>query len=308
MDHHQDNNPPPPLLTMAARSDIGRSRTANQDYAYAGTVPGAPEWTLLAVADGLGGHARGEWASQRTIELLAGSLGALLASQEPLDALSEAIRTTNTAVNIESRAIGARGAATTLVLALVRGREAWWANVGDSRLYRHHAGALRQVSNDHSWVAEQVRAGRLPSAALTEHPEKNVVTRTIGFEPAVAPEIAGPLLLRDGETLLLCSDGLHGPLANDVVSRSIAELEPEHAAERLVELANEAGGPDNVTVVMARLDAPAIPAARTELTEQPAAAATARPKRRRRRLILWSGATALLAGAASAVPLALAFL
>lgn len=305
MDLDQTANTPTASLTIAARSDTGRSRSANQDYAYAGDLPDAPGWTLLAVADGLGGHARGEWASQRAIELIAGSLGQLLAAGDPHDAFAEAIRTTNSAIHNESRAIGASGAATTLVAVLLRGREAWWANVGDSRLYRHHAGSLVQVSHDHSWVAEQVRSGRLPETALKEHPEKNVVTRTVGFEPNVCPEVAGPLLLRDGETLLLCSDGLHGPVSEEAVSRSIAELEPEHAAERLVELANDAGGPDNVTVVIARLNAPSVPAARTELTEPAAKQPSAPQRRKRRKLFFWSGAAALLAGAAAAIPLAL---
>lgn len=303
MDHE-----PEPRLTIAARSDTGRSRSANQDYAYAGALPGAPEWTLLAVADGLGGHARGEWASQRTIELIAGSLGALLLDHTPDAALARAIRTTNTAVHTEGRALGASGAATTLVLALVRGREAWWANAGDSRLYRHHAGSLQQVSHDHSWVAEQVRAGRLPSSSLKDHPEKNVVTRTIGFEPDLAPDVSGPLLLRDSETLLLCSDGLHGPVPDDQLSRCTTDLEPALAVERLVDLANEAGGPDNITVVIARLDALATPAARTELTEQPPTKPSRRKRLRRRRLVVFSVAAAILAAAAAAIPLTVTFL
>lgn len=292
-----------PKLVTAARSDTGRSRKANQDYAYAGGLPGSSDWTLLAVADGLGGHARGEWASQRAIELVAGELGGLLAELEPPDALKKAIESANAAIHHEGQAMGAAGAATTLVCALIRGREAWWANVGDSRIYRSHRGSLTQVSNDHSWVAEQVRTGRLTESALKAHPEKNVVTRTVGFEPQVAPEVGGPLLLREGEALVLCSDGLHGPVPDDLVARAVSELEPEHAAERLIELANEAGGPDNITVVIGRMEAGAVPAARTELTEQPVPP-PAKGRRKPLRRVLWAGFAALLSGAALAVPAA----
>lgn len=300
MHDEQGPNPPAVHLTIAASSDTGRARSANQDYAYAGAVPAVPEWTLLAVADGLGGHARGEWASQRAIELLAGMLGQLLSSLAPSAALSKAFAHINETIHGEGRATGAAGAATTLVVAIVRGTEAWWANVGDSRLYRSHAGRIEQVSHDHSWVAEEVRHGRLSPAAAKAHPEKNVVTRTIGFESTVAPEIAGPLLLRSGEALLLCSDGLHGPVADEHLARCATELDPAHAAERLIDLANEAGGPDNITVVIGKLDAPTAPAARTELTEQPPR--ETRRKRRRVRLVLCSGIAAALAAAAAAVP------
>ncbi|MGE3075009.1 MAG: PP2C family serine/threonine-protein phosphatase [Dehalococcoidia bacterium] len=285
-----------PRLSLAARSDTGRSRTNNQDYAYAGELPGAPNWTLLAVADGLGGHARGEWASRRAIELLASALGEALESETPAAALEQTIQLANAGIHAEARTLGAAGAATTLVVALVRGREAWWANVGDSRLYRHHSGAVSQVSDDHSWVAEQVRASRLPRSAMKEHPEKNVVTRTVGFEATVSPDVGGPLLLREGESLVLCSDGLHGPVSDEVLGRSIAELGCEHAAERLVELANDAGGPDNITVVIAHIDEPSTPAASTELIEAPAPAA----RRSRKRFAFWAGASAAVALAAGA--------
>jgi len=291
-----------PQLRIAALSDTGRTRSANQDYAYAGPVPGAEEWSLLAVADGLGGHARGEWASQRTIELFAGSLATQLEEYEPQAALEAAVSATNATVNHEARQQGSPGAATTLVAALVRGGEAWWINVGDSRLYRLSGGEMAQVSVDHSWVGDQVRAGMLPPEAMRGHPNKNVVTRTVGFEPFVNPETGGPLALEDGDALVLCSDGLHGPVEDADIARMVFELDPQLAAERLVQMANDAGGPDNITVVIGRMDPATSAPAATQIVERPVPQEPLREPRRRRNWRPFAGGAALLllAGAAAA--------
>jgi protein phosphatase len=234
-------------------SDKGESRAENQDFGFAGPVPAAPQWTLLAVADGLGGHARGEWASQRTIALLLEGLGAALSEFSPPEAFERVIAHANKVLYNESRDFGWPGSATTLVAALVCGRKAWWVNVGDSRMYRLASGRLEQVSADHSVVAEQVRAGLLTPEAAEVHPHRNVVTRTVGFEPWVDVDTGGPLRLEPGDALLLCSDGLHGPVPDQVLATVLRESPPEEASERLVALANAAGGPDNITAVVAKM-------------------------------------------------------
>jgi protein phosphatase len=287
---------PTPALQSVALSDTGRARTANQDFAYAGPLPGAEQWELLAVADGLGGHARGEWASQRTVELLATSLAGLLGDTDPAAALAAGVAEANIAVHREASQQGAEGAATTLVAALCRGREAWWVNVGDSRLYRLSGGELQQVSHDHSWVGDQVREGLLDPGDARDHPRRNVVTRTVGFEPALTPDVGGPIRLDPGDALLLCSDGLHGPVGDDVIARTLSELEPGHAAARLVELANDAGGPDNITVVLARVAEEVALAA----TVPPEPAATAARRRHRRWWLAGAAAAVATGGAAGA--------
>jgi protein phosphatase len=239
-------------LELAAESDVGRLRAMNQDSVFAGPVPGAAAWQILAVADGLGGHPRGEWASQRAVEVAIEALGRLLDGSDPTAALGEAIRNANLTVHSEAPGLGAPGAATTLVVALYRDGEVWWANVGDSRLYHFSGEGLRQLTSDHSWVAEQVRAGILTADAARNHSHRNVVTRTVGFEPEVSADTGGPLVLEPGEDLLLCSDGLYGPVEEAEIARTLATLDPGPAARRLVELANEAGGPDNITVVIGR--------------------------------------------------------
>lgn len=236
-------------LKVASLSSIGRVRPHNEDALL---VRRWGAWTLLCVADGLGGHARGEWASARALEVFAGAVEQSLQDLAPDRVLQTAAAATNAAIYRESPDIGAPGAATTLVAVLVKDREATWLNVGDSRLYAVLGGQLRQVSQDHSWVAERVREGVLPASAVYEHPRRNVISRTIGFEPAVEADI-GTLELDAGDALLLCSDGLFGPVRDEAIG-SVLRREPEDAATRLVELANAAGGPDNITVVIARLE------------------------------------------------------
>lgn len=310
--------PGPASLQIAALSDVGRTRQVNQDYAYAGPVPGAEAWELLAVADGLGGHASGEWASQRTIELLAASLAALLEQSDPPAAFETAVTAANTTVHGEALKRGISGSSTTLVAALCRDDQAWWVNIGDSRLYLYSSGNLSQVSADHSWVGEQVRAGFLTPEAARHHPRRNVVTRTIGFEPDVLPETGGPISLAPGEALVLCSDGLHGPVEEREIARAVGTLDPARAAERLVQLANEAGGPDNITVVIARLGPPPEDIAATRITPvsdqtaitqvglTPSAPEPAAPPRRGRPRWLIPAASALILAAAT-IAVALAF-
>ncbi|MEO8540428.1 MAG: protein phosphatase 2C domain-containing protein [bacterium] len=239
-------------LSFAGRTDIGRSRRRNEDAFFAGSLPGGEGWTLLAVADGLGGHARGDWASARALELLAAELGPLVEAHGADRGLREAIHHINWSIRSEARAMEAYGAATTLVLALFHGGEYWWLNVGDSRLYSYRVEGMRQVSTDHSWVAEQVAAGLLAPEDARRHPNRNVVTRTVGFDPDVVPDVAGPIQLAPGETLLACSDGLFGPVEDADIAAVLAESQPEEACRKLIELANEAGGPDNITVVVGR--------------------------------------------------------
>jgi len=261
-------NMPSSELQFAALSDTGLTRSENQDFAYAGPLPGDESWHLFAVADGVGGHARGEWASQRTIELVAGGLAHLLSYLAPDEAFEAAVMTANETVKREAIGIGAAGAATTFVAALVKDGQAWWANVGDSRIYLLGEDGLRQLSDDHSWVAEQVRAGQLSAEDARTHGRRNVVTRTVGFDAYVRADTGGPVSLGSGGTLLICSDGLHGRVEEKRLAATIAELDPRFAVTRLVELANEAGGPDNITAVVVRLgNAATAPVAATNIID-----------------------------------------
>jgi protein phosphatase len=237
-------------LTTGAATDTGKVRMQNEDAMLVRSIGDA---TLLCVADGLGGHARGEWASARAVEVFAESLANHLATLHPDEAMSRAASAANATVNEESQELGAAGAATTLVAALVGSSDVWWLNIGDSRLYAVTSGAFRQVSNDHSWIADRVREGSNAAEAARTHWKRNVVTRTVGFDPFVEPDI-GRIELVAGDLLLLCSDGLFGPIEDEDIATTLSESAPAEAANRLVELANGAGGPDNITVVIGRVD------------------------------------------------------
>ncbi|MGE3073275.1 MAG: PP2C family serine/threonine-protein phosphatase [Dehalococcoidia bacterium] len=237
-------------LAIAAATDTGLMRKHNEDSLLVRELGDA---TLLCVADGLGGHARGEWASARAVEVFADAVAVNLESFHPDEAMSRAAAAANSAVNEESAALEARGAATTLVAALVVGSEAWWLNVGDSRFYAVTRGEFRQVSNDHSWVADRVREGTISAETARAHWKRNVVTKTIGFEPLVVPDL-GRLDVAAGDCLLLCSDGLFGPVEDKEIAGVLDEFSTDDAANRLIELANHAGGPDNITVIVARVE------------------------------------------------------
>ena len=136
--------------------------------------------------------------------------------------------------------------------ALLRDDLLYWANTGDSRIYLLAGTELQQLSSDHSWVAERVRAGQLTAAEAWKHPRRNLITRSIGFEPVSAPDTGGPVAVPEGATVLLCSDGLHGEVGDSITAGTATGADVEVAAAALVALANEAGGRDNISVVLAR--------------------------------------------------------
>jgi serine/threonine protein phosphatase PrpC len=239
----------------SARTDAGQQRDHNEDYVHASALgqdgPGQSPWYVFAVADGVGGHQRGEWASQTAIETLSKQVQTGLDQASPLDALREAFGAANTAIWDGVGALPVKNrAATTLVATLVRQGTLWWANVGDSRAYLVRRGQAMRLTKDHSWVEEQVRAGFMTGEEARISGRRNVITRSIGFDKEVEVDLGGPVTLRSGDAIILCSDGLHGQVTDDELARVVQQLLPAAAAERLVALSNERGGPDNISVVV----------------------------------------------------------
>ena len=232
---------------LQALSDRGLLRERNEDAAAALTLPDGS--LLLAVADGLGGLPAGEVASRTALDALAERLRAQ-PPPDPVEGLHEAFEEANRQVRAQQHGPHAR-MATTLVAALVRGDEAWLANVGDSRGYlvALDGGAVRQLTEDHSWVEEQIRAGLLDPddslAALNRH----VITRAIGLDERAGTDTYGPIALPDPCLLLLSSDGLHGVLDDEAIGRVIAAPGHEYASE-LIDAVLERGAPDNVSVAL----------------------------------------------------------
>lgn len=232
---------------LQARSDRGLLRERNEDAAAALTLPDGS--LLLAVADGLGSHPGGEVASHAALNALIERLRAQ-PPDDPATGLRDAFEEANRAVRGEQQGAHAR-MGTTLVAALVRGSRAWTANVGDSRAYLVplDGGAARRLTEDHSWVEEQIRAGQLepddPLAALNRH----VITRAIGLEERAGADVTGPIALPDPCLLLLSSDGLHGVLDDAEIGRVVAESGGDYASE-LIDAVLERGAPDNVAVAL----------------------------------------------------------
>lgn len=232
-----------------AVSHAGEVRSSNQDFALAGELPGQPGWTLLVVADGVGGQARGEWASRMATETLVAGLTDLFNPADPSRSLTAGIAAANEAVFAGGSEDPGGRPATTLVCALVHGGRGWWANAGDSRIYVVRGGTAQQLSADHSWVAEQVRAGRMTEDEAAKSSQRNIITRSIGFERDVRAD-GGEVALRPGDRLLLCSDGVHGVVSRADLARFAGEGTAHDAAAALVAAARAAGAPDNATAVV----------------------------------------------------------
>lgn len=241
-------------ILVGSRTDRGRRRRRNEDRALARVANGANGelLCLLAVADGMGGVPGGELAS----EVAVGTLEAGFHSPIGLDPVTN-LRTLFQEANAEIRRLAASGPAyegmgSTLVAALVSRNALWVANVGDSRAYLIRNGAIRQLTEDHSWVGEQVKAGQMSRAEAAKSPRRNIITRSLGTTETVDVDTFGFGEIEAGDVLLLCSDGLHNVVPNADIAALAAAFPPQEAADRLIELANKRGGPDNIAVVIAQ--------------------------------------------------------
>jgi protein phosphatase len=241
-------------------TDIGRQRPLNEDSFFCGGLAG-PETrfnpaVLLAVADGIGGHAAGAVASALAVDTLKAEVAErLVAGAAPADGeaiLQEASLRANREILQKAAAeAGLAGMGTTLVAALVFGETASVSNVGDSRLYLARDGTLDQITRDHSWAAEQLRKAGLSETEAIRSPFRNMVTRSIGCAASVSVDTFR-VALRPGDRLLLCSDGLHGCVKDKEILRILHKHEsPEAACAALLAAADKAGGRDNITAVVA---------------------------------------------------------
>jgi serine/threonine protein phosphatase PrpC len=232
----------------ASLTDVGSVRSVNQDSC--GEFVDDAGYRLLMVADGMGGHLGGEVASKAAID----TVGQIFQRgiEEPAAFLREAIVLANKRVFERSAAEpDLHGMGTTGVALLIGpGRRAWFANVGDSRGYRSRGGRLEVMTQDHSWVHEEVRQNRLTLEEAAVHPRKNVLTRSIGVDPTVEVDVT-EVDMEPGDRLLLCSDGLWGEVADANIAGVLDSQEPEQAVRALIDMANDAGGPDNITVQIA---------------------------------------------------------
>ncbi len=245
-------------IHTAGRSDIGRKRDLNEDSFLCAEIGPGPA-VLAAVADGIGGHSAGEVASASAVEILRADVAERLAasgSASPAVVLGGAFLKANEAVFHQAKGTEhLNGMGTTLVALLVANGKAAAANVGDSRLYCVRDGALTQITRDHSWAAEQVRAKLMTEEDVARSPFRNMVTRSIGYAESLVVDTF-ELELRPGDALLLASDGLFGSIqAKDILKPFRRKKKPEDICRVLVRMAWKAGGRDNITAVVALVGA-----------------------------------------------------
>jgi serine/threonine protein phosphatase PrpC len=237
-------------LVTASLSDVGQSRSENQDTCA--TAENSLGEHLLVLSDGMGGHRGGAHASQMSVQILE---GIFLETEETVDErLLRGVREANGevyGVSLQDDDLSGMGA-TLIALALCPDATGWVVWAGDSRLYRLRDGELEQITEDHSLVSEWVELGVLSAEEAAKHPKRNELTRAIGVNRDLDAAIK-PLDLRPGDRYLLCSDGLSGPVCDARIRELLLDAKPEQAVRSLVDAANAAGGPDNVTVQVAWL-------------------------------------------------------
>ena len=258
-----------PQILVAALTDVGRVRTGNED-SYSTlwgekSPPGVD--ALIVVADGMGGHAAGEVASSMAVdgvvELMSSAVGSPhVGGQKYLEVLGRVLQNVNTTVYQAGQDADKRGMGTTCTVVVIKEDQLYVSHVGDSRAYLLRAGELHQITEDHSWVEQQVAIGALSREEARNHPDRNVITRAIGLDPQV--KVDGYLVsLANGDVLLLCSDGLTTMVEDAEIASILSGNNPQEACKALIEAANRQGGQDNITVAIANItggtvDAPPI--------------------------------------------------
>lgn len=248
---------------------------------------------LFIVADGMGAHAAGELASKLATDVVPQTYQKLK-ERTPPEALRAAIQDAN--AHIHSRGQGNedfKGMGTTITTLAILPEGAILAQVGDSRAYRLRGNQLHQLTFDHSLVWEMRAAGQIPDGDVPSYIPKNIITRSLGPNAEVQVDLEGPFPVQAGDTFLLCSDGLSGQVQDDEIGKVLACLPPKEAVQTLIDLANLRGGPDNITVVVVRVNNPQVLEELPDADQDFAPSGSSSPIP----VALWGLSAALLAGA-----------
>lgn len=233
-----------------AVTDVGQIRSENQDYVYASEQPIGNLPNLFVVADGMGGHNAGDFASRCAVSVLTESVKKNM-SFNPIKIIRHGIESANEQVYLESGIdVSKTGMGTTMVAVTIVGYYAYVANVGDSRLYLLNTRGIAQITKDHSYIAEMIRRGNITKEEARYHPDKNIITRAVGTGDFVNIDFFD-VELSDDTKILLCSDGLSNMVRDEEMHEIIYSSESiEKAAKQLIERANENGGSDNISVIV----------------------------------------------------------
>lgn len=231
-------------------TDVGIRRESNQDYMYTSETAVGNLPNLFLLADGMGGHAAGDYASRFTVEKVVELVGKSTFT-EPVAIIKQAISEANALLLAEAdKDVSRQGMGTTLVTATIIDNRMYVSNVGDSRLYVVSDDKMIQVTRDHSLVEEMVRLGEMDKEDAKVHPDKNIITRAVGVLPEVSADFF-EVELEPGDMILMCSDGLTNMVRDEEIRQIIlGQRDIVEKAEKLVETANKNGGRDNITVVL----------------------------------------------------------
>ena len=242
-------------------SDVGRVRSLNEDYHRVWQFPCSGGLTLLAVADGMGGAAAGEVASKLAMEVIDESFSRYVQALEQGQPVVGIDKLTEKALRLANRRVfeaavtntGQRGMGTTLTLVAVNNHKAYLGHVGDSRAYLIRGEQIYQLTKDHSWVEEQLEQGLLSEEQAQNHAWRNLITRALGTRAQIVPDIAR-IEVQPGDVFAVSTDGLHGLIRADEILGEIKRRSSRQASvDSLIDLANERGGPDNITLVIAEV-------------------------------------------------------
>ncbi len=243
------------MLEAYSVTDIGRKRQLNQDYVFSSAKPMGNMPNLFIVADGMGGHNAGDYASKCTVETVVGEIRNSF-EKNPTIIVKKAIETANGRIReLAASDENLFGMGTTLVVATVIGKYLQVANVGDSRLYLVGKQGIRQITRDHSLVEEMIRLGGLSREDARKHPDKNIITRAVGAKDEIEPEFFTEDL-EPGDIILMCSDGLSNMLDDKEIEKIVRNeelTEMKQKAEALINAANNNGGKDNIAVVLVKI-------------------------------------------------------
>ena len=237
-------------MRIYSATDVGQKRKMNQDYVFASADPVGNLPNLFVVADGIGGHNAGDYASSHAVGIVVEEIRED-ADFNPVKVIRHAIESANTEIITQAQKDEKlRGMGTTMVAATIVGHYAYVANVGDSRLYV--AGEqIQQITKDHSLVQEMVRMGELNAEEARNHPDKNIITRALGAERTVDVDFFD-LKLEPGNVVLMCSDGLSNMVEDDRIGEIISDTDRDlqERGQALISEANRNGGKDNIAIVL----------------------------------------------------------
>lgn len=239
-------------LSTALVTDTGCCRLENEDCIHYSSLDKHRRNAIAIVADGMGGHAAGETASHEAVHSIQSHFTQQNYADDPVRSLKKAVTQANTHIyRLASHDPELSGMGTTVTaLAIINGF-AYYAHVGDSRLYLLRNGGLRQLTQDHTLVAQMLIDGLISQELAQTHPDRNIITRSIGTKPTVDVDVAkSPIPIHAGDIFVLCSDGLYELVTDFEIAKLILEHDPEDACHLLIEAARTAGGYDNISVII----------------------------------------------------------